>query len=240
MQTHNSDEERLGLSSLENSAIYMRGKAKTSNDRESSFFSTQEYDTKISQGDFAGKSQEASAGDNRPIYDMGRRNEQKVGVDAFTGKSKNFQSTNETYINRESSIGFGTDHRENEKNDVGTSTNKESFLDDMGGADNDLETSENKAQSIETLFEENFTYLIKDLFNPNNTDSDYSNVVLKEAFSYYEISRETNQGLLSLEYMLNINNFVNNVSTEITKEITERQSSDGKYIEITSIEMPME
>lgn len=361
-QTHNSDEERLGLSSLENSAIYMRGKAKTSNDRESSLFSTQEYDTKISQGDLAGKSQEASAEDNRPIYDMGRRNEQKVGVDAFTGKSKNFQSTNETYaqrvdlllqspklasavrkllrgftiqseysfirqkfesnesgasanradigeqlqqesslfdisgndrwnqtilpngrqigrnrersierlgrgnetqlrgvdtavietlstsktnsgattsisgdnasnlfgiqgmssddsnaiaeqefaikddyekepngdtnhqyaevlpretilgewvsnstnprdnqlgvsssqvaqqneergilgesnINRESSIGFGTDHRENEKNDVGTSTNRESFLDDMGGADNDLETSENKAQS---------------------------------------------------------------------------------------------
>lgn len=485
-QTHNSDEERLGLSSLENSAIYMRGKAKTSNDRESSLFSTQEYDTKISQGDLAGKSQEASAGDNRPIYDMGRKNEQKVGVDAFTGKSKNFQSTNETYaqrvdlllqspklasavrkllrgftiqseysfirqkfesnesgasanradigeqlqqesslfdisgndrwnqtilpngrqigrnrersierlgrgnetqlrgvdtavietlstsktnsgattsisgdnasnlfgiqgmssddsnaiaeqefaikddyekepngdtnhqyaevlpretilgewiqnstnprdnqlgvsssqvaqqneergilgesnINRESSIGFGTDHRENEKNDVGTSTNRESFLDDMGGADNDLETSENKAQSnidkeieaeiafvpndkikfnpeeweiitlvptsenklksvstpmfeektsqdfshtestqaqsIETLFEENFTYLIKDLFNPNNTDSDYSNAVLKEAFSYYEISRETNQGLLSLyAYLDNLKN----------------------------------
>ena len=383
-QTHNSNEERLGLSSLENSAIYMRGKAKTSNDRESSLFSTQEYDTKISQGDLAGKSQEASAGDNRPIYDMGRKNEQKVGVDAFTGKSKNFQSTNETYaqrvdlllqspklasavrkllqgftiqseysfirqkfesnesgasanradigeqlqqesslfdisgndrwnqtilpngrqigrnrersierlgrgnetqlrgvdtavietlstsktnsgattsisgdnasnlfgiqgmssddsnaiaeqefaikddyekepngdtnhqyaevlpretilgewvsnstnprdnqlgisssqvaqqneergilgesnINRESSIGFGTDHRENEKNDVGTSTNRGSFLDDMGGADNDLETSENKAQSnIDKEIEAEIAFVPNDKikFNP--------------------------------------------------------------------------
>ena len=484
-QTHKSDEERLGLSSLENSAIYMRGKAKTSNDRESSLFSTQEYDTKISQGDLAGKSQEASAGDNRPIYDMGRKNEQKVGVDAFTGKSKNFQSTNETYaqrvdlllqspklasavrkllrgftiqseysfirqkfesnesgasanradigeqlqqesslfdisgndrwnqtilpngrqigrnrersierlgrgngtqlrgvdtavietlstsktnsgattsisgdnasnlfgiqgmssddsnaiaeqefaikddyekepngdtnhqyaevlpretilgewiqnstnprdnqlgvsssqvaqqneergilgesnINRESSIGFGTDHRENEKNDVGTSTNRESFLDDMGGADNDLETSENKAQSnidkeieaeiafVPNLVLEKIKTNQKLLFDDENNpyyfitnfemtfydkDTDQYDFkkrdVNKPRSEYLEILKRDYPEIASKELK-----YYSSVKTSTPSGIrmlsTERSSSDGKYIEITSIEMPME
>lgn len=452
-QTHNSDEERLGLSSLENSAIYMRGKAKTSNDRESSLFSTQEYDTKISQGDLAGKSQEASAGDNRPIYDMGRKNEQKVGVDAFTGKSKNFQSTNETYaqrvdlllqspklasavrkllrgftiqseysfirqkfesnesgasanradigeqlqqesslfdisgndrwnqtilpngrqigrnrersierlgrgnetqlrgvdtavietlstsktnsgattsisgdnasnlfgiqgmssddsnaiaeqefaikddyekepngdtnhqyaevlpretilgewvsnstnprdnqlgvsssqvaqqneergilgesnINRESSIGFGTDHRENEKNDVGTSTNRESFLDDMGGADNDLETSENKAQSnIDKEIEAEIAFVPNDKikFNPEeweiitlvptseNKLKSVSTPMFEEKTSQDFSHTESTQAQ-SIETLFEENfTFVNDVSTEITKEILDEE-----------------